>query len=112
MTVTDKPSTRDKYVRIEKPTQTTTGGKTVETWDLLARAFVAIKPLTGREYREAAEQASSITHLVTGLYEDFDTVTADFKIVWEDRTFHLLESPRDIEEAHVIYEMAVEEETR
>jgi head-tail adaptor len=112
MSVTDKPSRRNKYVRVEKPTQTTTAGKTSETWSFWCHAWVSIEPVSGREGMEVHEQQSSITHLCRGLYAEFDTVTADFRIVWDSRTFHLLEAPRNLEEANVIYEMAIEEETR
>lgn len=112
MTVTDTPSKRNKQVRIEKPTEATVSGKTTTTWALWARAFVSIAPLSSREHREQSMQSSSVTHVVTGLWSDFEKVTADFRIVWDDRTFHLLEQPRNLEEADVVYEMAVEEETR
>jgi len=110
--VTDKPSQRNKHVRIEKPTETVTAGKISTAWTEWAMAWVKIEPLAGREYWEAQQQASSITHKITGLFSDFEKVTADFRIVWDSRTFKLLEPPRNIEEASVIYEMNVEEETR
>ncbi len=112
MTVFDDPSKRNRHVRIEKPTETTTGGKTTIVFAKFANAWVMIQPLTGREYWEANRQASSITHKITGTYLDFQNVTADFRIVFASRTFNVLEPPRNIDEEDVMIEMMVEEETR
>ena len=110
--VRDNPTSRNRLVRIEKPAQTTTSGKTVETWALYSRVWVRIEPLSGREYWDAKEQTSAITHKMTGAWGEFENVKADFRVVYEGRTFHLAESPRNIEEANVLAEMLIVEETR
>ena len=110
--VQDDPGKRNKLAVIEKPTQTTTAGKVSTTWASFARAWVKLEPLSGNEYWEANRQASSITHKITGTYHDFENVTADFRIKINGRTFNLKESPRNIEEANVLFEVMVEEGKR
>lgn len=110
--VQDRPAKRNRLIRIEKPAETTTDGKTTTTWTLFGRAWVTVEPLTGREYWEAQQQASSITHRIRGTWGDFENVTADFRIALGGRTFHLLEPPLNIEEANVLAELLVEEKKR
>jgi len=108
----DDPGKRNRLARIEKPTETVTAGKTSTTWATYAHAWVSIEPLTGREYWEANQQASTITHRITGTYQDFEQVTADFRIALGTRTFQLLETPRNLEEANVLFEVMVAEAKR
>jgi len=114
MTVRDTPAKRNRRVRIEEPTEVTDTdtGKTTRTWLMVGRAWVMIGPLEGREYWEAQQQESSITHQVTGTWEEFKNVTADFRLVLEGRTFNLLGPPRNQQEAGVLAVMMVEEVTR
>lgn len=110
--IRDNPNKRNRKVRIDKPTETTTNGKTSTTWALFGRAWVSIEPLAGREYWEAKGQSSNITHQIEGAWEEWENVTSDFRIVYDARTFHLTEPPQNVEEANIVARMLVFEEKR
>lgn len=111
--VRDTPAKRNQRVRIEKPTETTDTdtGKVTRTWEDCGRAWVMIGPLEGREFWEAQQQSSSITHQITGTWEEFQNVGADWRLQIDDRTFNLLGPPRNKREANVLAVMMVEEVT-
>ena len=110
--VTDDPYKRDSHVVIQKPTTTTTAGKPTTTWADFALAWVAVVPLGSQEDWKAKRAESNITHAIIGTWDDFENVTADFRIVYGTRTFNLTETPRNVEEANVTAEMRVEEAKR
>ncbi len=110
--ITDTPAKRNRKIRIEKPTESTSAGKTTRTWATFCFAWVSIAPIEGRELWEAQRQESSVTHKITGTWGDFRSVTADFRIQYGSRTFNLLEPPRNIEEVGVLAEVMVEEVLR
>ena len=112
MSVRDNPGKRNRKVVVQKPTQATTLGKTVTTWADVGIAWVQIETLTSFEYWEAKRQAADITHKITGLFHDFENVTADMRIKLNTRVFNISEPPRDVEEAHVVYKMMCMEEVR
>ncbi|HUT89194.1 MAG TPA: head-tail adaptor protein [Thermoguttaceae bacterium] len=109
----DRAATRNKCVEIEKPTESETAGELSRTWTrpgaLFGRAWVSIEPLSGREYWEAERQDSAISHKVTGLWNDFSSVTADMRLKYETRYFNLVEPPRNVGEAGALAEVMVEE---
>ena len=109
----DRAAKRNKFVEIEKPTETVTAGELARAWtrpgSLFGRAWVSIEPLNGREYWEAERQDSSVTHKVTGLWNDFTLVTADMRLKYGTRYFHLTEPPRNIDEAGTTAVLMVEE---
>ena len=110
--VMDNPGKRNRLVYIEKPTETTTLGKTVTTWATSGKAWVSVVSLTSFEYWEAKRQAADITHKITGLFHDFEHVTADMRLKLNQRIFNLTEPPRNVEEMNVVYEMMCQEEVR
>jgi head-tail adaptor len=108
----DDPHKRNNRVMIQKPTETTTAGQTTTAWADFAYAYVGIETLSGKEYWEAQRHESSATHLLTGTWDDFENVTADFRIAFGSRTFQLTEPPRNIDEADVVAKVQAEEATR
>ena len=109
----DRAAKRNKFVEIEKPTETVTAGETARTWTrpgaLFGKAWVSIEPLNGREYWEAERQDSSVTHKVTGLWNEFSSVTADMRLKYGTRYFNLTEPPRNVGEISELAEVMVEE---
>ena len=109
----DRAAKRNKFMEIEKPTETVTEGELSRTWtrpgSLFGRAWVSLEPLNGGEYWEANRQDSSVTHKITGVWADFASITADMRLKYGTRYFNLTEPPRNIEEAGTTAVMMVEE---
>lgn len=91
-----------------------THGNVVETWaTLLATVWVKLQPMTGRELLLAASVESRVTHRVTMEYRLDATVGAAMRFrtltgAARARVFNV-EDVRDLDEAHVLLELDVQE---
>ena len=72
---------RDR-VEILEPTSVTTDAAGGETQDYIAtsEAQVWIKPLRGREFLEAKQVVSEVTHRIVGHYDELKHVTSAFRL--------------------------------
>ncbi len=86
------------YVKIEKPTTTNSEGEPSVAWSTLRHVWVKLVPLTSREYFQAAQIQSDVTHQVTANWDEFKDVTSDMRLKYGTRVFEILEPPRNVEE--------------
>ncbi len=95
--------------RIETDTET---GDIEETWNAVATCWAAVKPLRGREFWQAQQVQSEVTHKVTTRW--VDGVTTDHRILFRRRgggklrIFNIM-SVINVEEDNVILEMLCKE---
>ena len=85
------------YVTIQKVTvtQDSDTGEPSESWSTLAQVWAAVEPLSGREFMNAQQVESQITHRVR--IRARDDVTPDMRISHDSRTLNI-ESVINIEE--------------
>jgi len=77
-----------KRVTILKQVRTSDGqGGFTETWQEVGTVWAAIEPISGREYYEAMQLASDVTHRVRMRYMD---LTPHEKIKYDDRVFDII----------------------
>ena len=77
-----------KRVTILKQVRVSDGqGGFTETWQEAGTVWAAIEPISGREYYEAMQLASDVTHRVRMRYMD---LTPHEKIKYDDRVFDII----------------------
>jgi len=77
-----------KRVTILKQVPVSDGqGGFTETWQEAGTVWAAIEPISGREYYEAMQLASDVTHRVRMRYMD---LTPHEKIKYDDRVFDII----------------------
>lgn len=77
-----------KRVTILKQVRVSDGqGGFTETWQEVGTVWAAIEPISGREYYEAMQLASDVTHRVRMRYMD---LTPHEKIKYDDRVFDII----------------------
>lgn len=82
------PARMDKRVEIRSVTQVSDGqGGFTESWSTVATVWAYIKPLKEYERMQAMQLESPRSHKITIRYRS--GITADQRIVWSGRTFHI-----------------------
>ena len=97
---------RNKYVTIEQPVAPASRFATGGTWAKVADAWASIEPLAGREYWNAQQVQSVVTHRIKILYRA--GITSDMRIQHGERYFNIA-SVVDPEERHVELEILATE---
>jgi len=89
----------DKWVQIEKPTETNTKGVISTTWSTFVDVWASIVPLQGREYYDAKQVVADVTHKIRTRY--VADVTAKMRVKFGSRTFQIESPPINVEERNV-----------
>ncbi len=85
-------------VQIEQKTETTDSmGGVTSAWAKASggNVWARIEPLSGREFQEAQRVGSETTHKIT--LRPFSGLTANDRIKYGTKVYHLIEPPRDVE---------------
>ena len=72
----------------------------------LGQRWASIEPLSGREYMEAAQMGSEVTHRIRLRY--FDGLTTKHHLTYGGRTFNIV-SMLDLNEGGVVHELMCKE---
>jgi SPP1 family predicted phage head-tail adaptor len=82
------PGKLNKRILLQRCVETEDGfGGGATSWVDVAYAWASIEPLEGREYYQAQQINSAITHKVRIRYRD--GITPDMRFVYNGRTFHI-----------------------
>jgi SPP1 family predicted phage head-tail adaptor len=80
---------RDKYIGIQAPTKTRgSDGSESITYSTIGYAWAKITPLTGREYYNAKQVNSEITHEIVMPYRS--VFRMDYRISYKGRYFNII----------------------
>lgn len=71
-------------------TGTDAAGHPVENWETVAHVFAVVEPLSGREYWQAQQVKTTVTHTVTIRYDRrFQDMTADWRVKHGSRLLNI-----------------------
>ena len=101
----------DKQMVLESATKTNVNGTVTKTWTPIATFDCSLRSARGREYYDAKQVGSNVTHLSRTWYrDDITRPTSEMRLVNNDegRTFEI-ESVIDVDEAHVEFEFRLVE---
>jgi len=86
----------DKWVQIEKGTETNTSGVISIAWATFANVWASVAPLHGREYYDAQQVVADVTHKICMRY--VSGVTAKMRVRLGSRYFAIEAPPINVEE--------------
>jgi SPP1 family predicted phage head-tail adaptor len=98
-------------LQVNSPTQRLSNGENVDNWQPVtgnvttSTVYAGIEPMTGREYWNAVQVQSDITHKITLRYRGDIALTADMRGVIGGRVFHFASQPRNIDERDAKWEV-------
>lgn len=96
-------------LQVNQPSAKDNFGAWVDNWVDVATVYASVEPISGREFFNAAQIQSDITHRIRMRVRKDLTVTPDMRLKFGTRIFHFAAPPRDLEELGVVWElMAVE----
>ena len=94
------------YVTLQRDagTTNTSYGEPVTDWIAVADVYAAIEPLNSREFFNAVQVQSNLTHKVTFRFRSDLSPTAKYRIEHGSRYFHLDGPLRNIDERNAVWE--------
>ena len=97
---------RNKRITFQKPVAPASRFTAGETWSAVCTCWASIEPKSGREYWNAQQVQSAVTHRIKILYRA--GITADMRIQHGERYFHIA-SVIDPDERHIELEIIATE---